>query len=59
MLSDKLGKFWKLADAIVDEEDLTTSAHLELDGFGYDFRIKGTKLSLNGIAIRRRRLDNT
>ena len=59
MFTNKFGKFWELTDAVVDEEDLPASAHLELDSFRNDFRIELTKLRLNWITVRRRRLDDT
>ena len=59
MFAHKLCKLGQLADAVVDEEHLPTSAHLKLNGFGDDGGIEGTQLCLNGIAVGRRRLDDT
>ena len=58
MLTNQLSQLGQLADAVVDEEHLSASAHLELDGFSNDFGTELAKLRLDGIAVGGRRLDD-
>ena len=59
VLMNEVGYLLQLTDTIIDEVDLTIARHLEIDGIGDDLCAKGMYLSLNGIAVGRRRLDDT
>ena len=59
ILMDHFSDVGKVADAVVDEINLTVSRHLEIDGVGDDLCTKGVNLRLDGITVRGRRLDDT
>ena len=48
---DKHFHFINILDAIVDEKNLSVTAHLEIDGFSDDVRVKTFYLCLNRIAV--------
>ena len=54
-----LGDMGQVADAVVHKVDLSVARHLEVDSIGDDLRTKGVDLRLDGIAVGRRRLDDT
>ena len=54
-----IGQFAQIAYAVVDNEDLSATAHLEIDGIDKHLFVIGVHLCLNGIAIGRRRLNDT
>ena len=59
VLLDDLGDMFEVGYAIVDKVNLTVAAHLEVDGIGYNLGRKSVHLGLYGIAVGRRRLDDT
>ena len=50
---DKRLHFINILDAVVDEENLPVTAHLEVDGFADDVRVKTFHLRLHRVAIGR------
>ena len=59
VLMDHLGDMGEVADAVVDEIDLSVATHLEVDGIGDNLGREGMYLCLNRIAVGRGRLDDT
>ena len=51
-------QFLQVLDAVVHEEHLSVSAHLEIDGLGDDFLVERMYLRLDGITVGRWCLDN-
>ena len=58
MFQDHLLQLLQVVDAVVHEEHLTVSAHLEINGLSHNLGREGMYLSLNGITVGRRRLDD-
>ena len=48
----------QIADAVVHEIDLSIARHLEINGIGNNLRTEGMDLSLDGISVRRRCLND-
>ena len=56
---DEFLNMLEFANTVVDKIYLTIARHLEIDSIGDDLDSKGMDLGLNGIAVRRRCLDDT
>ena len=48
----------QIGNTVIHEEYLPVTAHLEIDGVGNDFLVEGVHFRLDGIAVRRRCLDD-
>ena len=59
IFSDHQSKFRQVTDTVVHEEHLSVSAHLELNGIRNHLFVEGMHLGIDGIAVRRRCLDDT
>ena len=53
-----LGDVCEIADAVVDEIDLSVARHLKVDGIGNDLRTESVDFRLDGIAVGRWCLDD-
>lgn len=48
----------QIGNTVIHEEYLPVTAHLKIDGVGNDFLVEGVHFRLDGIAVRRRCLDD-
>ena len=59
ILLNEQRQFRQVTDPVVDEEHLSVTAHLELNGLSNDLTVEGMHLGMDGIAVGRWCLDNT